>query len=68
MALVLLSAIGIFCLSLVASGGGMTVQVLVKVALFGGFLLLLWQLKVVSTEDLVRARQQIGKLGRRGNA
>jgi O-antigen/teichoic acid export membrane protein len=68
MALVLLSAIGIFCLSLVASGGGMTVQVLVKVALFGGFLLLLWQLKVVSTEDLIRARQQIGKMRRRDNA
>ena len=59
MAMVLLSAIGIFCLSLVIAGGGLALQGLIKVALFGGFLLLLWLLKVVSTEDLIQLRQQI---------
>jgi O-antigen/teichoic acid export membrane protein len=67
MAMVLLAAIGVFCLSLVIAGGGTTLQVLVKLALFGVFLLLLWQLRVVSTEDLVHIRQRMRKPVPRGD-
>ncbi len=62
MVMVLVAAIGIFSLSFVITGDGLALQVLAKSALFGGFLIVLWLLKVVSTEDLVRAKQQVRQL------
>ena len=62
MATVLIAAIVIFSLSFVVVGDGVAMQVLAKTALFCVFLIVLWLLKVVSTEDLVSAKQQMRKL------
>ena len=64
MATVLVAAIGLFSLSFVIASNGLAIQVLAKAGLFGSFLVVLWLLKVVSTEDLVSAKLQMRRLVR----